>query len=163
MTTPTIFILLSRTEKILWDNPIPSCIFDYFSGLNTVKRQRHESLKRYESLKRHDPILMESFRHTYGQYLESCPFAHLTEIPAYCMEVYDIIRIPCYASSFYPERISIDIERCLELHYMSCHHDTKRIKDELKQITTSQYGVTLKDSKKFIYTMQRFYIMKNIY
>lgn len=146
----TIFILLSSTEKILWDNPIPSCIFDYLSLLSSLVEKK--------KLRRHDSLLIESFRHTYGQYLESCPYAYLSEIPEYCLDAYDIIRIPCYSSSFYPERIAIDVERCLELY-----PGNRRIKDELALITFSQYGVKLKDSVKFTYVQQRFNILKNIY
>lgn len=139
----TIYILLSSTGEILWDNPIPPCIFDYISCVR---------VKTVKKMSRHDPILIESFRHTYGQHLESCPYAYLAEIPRYCLDVYDIIRIPCYASSFYPERIAIDVERCLELY-----------KEELAQITFSQYGVKLKDSVKYTYVQQRFSILKNTY
>lgn len=148
----TIYILLSSTGEILWDNPIPPCIFDYISGVGVGVGVDVKTVKK---MSRHDPILIESFRHTYGQYLESCPYAYLAEIPRYCLDVYDIIRIPCYASSFYPERIAIDIERCLELY--PC------IKDELAQITFSQYGVKLKDSVKYTYVQQRFSILKNTY
>jgi hypothetical protein len=74
--------------------------------------------------------------------------------------VYDIIRIPCYASSFYPERIAIDVERCLELYPAELY---PAMKDELAQITFSQYGVKLKDSVKYTYVQQRFSILKNTY
>lgn len=95
----TLFVLLSRTEEILWDNPIPSCIFDYI--------ETHSGLTKKETvkLKRHDSRLIESFRYTYGQILHSCCYAYLMEIPDYCQHVYDVIRVPCYSSSFYPERI----------------------------------------------------------
>ena len=156
----TLFVLLSRTEEILWDNPIPSCIFDYI--------ETHYGLKKKETvkLKRHDRMLIESFRYTYGQALHSCAYAYLMEIPHYCYDVYDIIRIPCYSSSFYPERISIDIERCLELQGQDQGQKTEvydDMKKHLKHITTYQYGVNLKDSVRWTYVLQRFNIMKNIY
>lgn len=151
MTIPSLFILLSSTGDILWDNPIPACIFDY------IKTHSGLSKKETMKLKRHDSLLIESFRYTYGQYLETCLYACLKEIPAYCHDVYDIVRIPCYSSTFYPERISIDVERCLELHPDN-HHE---IKTHLKYITTSQYGVHLKDSVKWTYVLQRFNIVKN--
>lgn len=149
----TITLILSSTEKILWDNPIPTCIFKYMGFKKKETTHPH--------LKRHDLRLIDSFRYTYGQYLESCPYAYLIEIPDYCHYVYDIMRTPCYSSSFYPERISIDIERCLELY--QGHLDYERINDELKRITNSQYGVTLKNSVKYIYVMQRFNILNNTY
>jgi len=151
-----ITLILSNTENILWDNPIPSCIYKYI--------ETHSGLKKGQiakNLKRHDSLLIESFRQSYGQYLESCPYAYLIEIPDYSCDVYDIIRIPCYASSFYPERISIDVERCLELY--QGHSDYHKIKDELKHITTSHYGVKLKDSVKYTYVQQRFHVIKNKY
>ena len=153
----TIFVLLSSTGEILWDNSIPSCIFDYITEHSGLTKK--DTLKK---LKRHDSLLIESFRFTYGQYLEKCSYAYLTEIPDYCYHVYDIIRIPCYSSTFYPERIKIDIERCLELHKGN-NTDYLIIKNELRRITTYQYGVHLKDSVKWTYVLQRFNIIKNTY
>ena len=148
----TITLILSKTGAILWDNPIPLLVFDYI--------EKHSGLKKEDAvkMKRHDSLLIDSFRHIYGQYLGSCTYAYLFDIPNYCYNVYDIVRVPCYSSKFYPESISIDIERCLEIH-----RDQSLIKDHLKRITISKYGVKINDSLKPNFVQQRFNIVKSTY
>jgi len=148
-------IILSKTGEFLWDNQIPSLVFDYIEQKTGLTK--NDTMK----LKRHDSLLIESFRHTYGQYLESSQYAHLIEIPYYCHDMYEIVRVPCYLSKFYPESISIDIERCLEFH--QGQPDYHGIKDELRRITTYQFGVKANDSLKHNFIHQRFNIIKNTY
>ena len=145
-------LILSKTGAILWDNPIPLILFDYIEKNSGLKRA--DTVK----MKRHDPLLLHSFRHIYGAHLGSCTYAYLFEIPNYCHDLYDIVRVPCYLSIFYPESISIDIERCLELH-----PDPSLIKDHLRRITTYQFGVKICDSTKSNFVQQRFNIVKNTY
>lgn len=145
-------LVLSKTGSVLWDNPIPSSVFHFIEINSGFKKADAVNLKR------HDALLINSFKHIYGPHLGSCTYAHLVEIPDYCYDVYDIVRMPCFLSSFYPESISIDVERCLENHIG--HPEYTAIKDDIKRITYSQIGVRLSDSMKGKFTPLRFHVIK---
>ena len=145
-------LILSKTGSILWDNSIPSSIFHFIEINSGLKKADAVNLKR------HDTLLINSFKHIYGPYLGSCTYASLVEIPDYCYDVYEIVRMPCFLTSFYPESISIDVERCLENHLG--RPDYTAIKDDIKRITYSQVGVRLGDSVKGKFTPLRFHVIR---
>jgi hypothetical protein len=145
-------LILSKTGSILWDNPVPASIFHFIEINSGFKKA--DAVK----LKRHDSLLITSFQHTYGEYLGSCTYAVLVEIPDYCFDVYEIVRMPCFCTSFYPESISIDVERCLSNHVG--HPEYTAIKNDIRRITYSQIGVRLGDSIKGTYTPLRFHVIK---
>lgn len=147
-------LILSKTGSILWDNPIPSSVF-HFIEINSGFKKADAVAK----LKRHDTLLINSFQHIYGEYLGSCKYAYLVEIPDYCYDVYEIVRMPCFLTSFYPESISIDVERCLANHVDGSPEYTA-IKSDIRRITYSQIGVRLGDSIKGLYTPLRFHVIK---
>lgn len=126
-----VLIVVSTSEFDLWKNPIPPGIF------NILEIKSDECI----NLKRHDSKLIRAFQFFYGSQLENCTYAELKNIPYYFLDFYDIIQIPCYASSLFPESIIIRAHDCL-LHYKD-HHEYQLLIKNMKALTFFPFGCRL--------------------
>ena len=117
------FIIISISEFDLWKNPIPNEVFLF------LEMKSDECI----NLKRHDSKLIRAFQFFYGSQLEMCAYAELKNIPYYFFDFYDIIQIPCYASSLFPESIFLRAHDCL-LHYKD-HHKYQYLIKNIQTLT----------------------------
>jgi len=104
-----VFIVISKTNKPLWDNDIPKTLYDFIkkeSSLKTENEIHHSS--------RHTFVIIEAFRSFYGYRLEHCQFAKLKTVPDFVQCFYEVAIVPSYQSSNYGEHILININQCLE-------------------------------------------------
>ena len=104
-----IDVLISRTEKALWENCIPNTIYEYIYSFGPEFRTKTQ----VHTMKRHHPVLLDSFRMVYGDDVLQCAFAGIVKIPSTFMSLYQVCHVQCYASSYYPESIILDTRNWL--------------------------------------------------
>jgi len=107
----TLFIVISKTQLSLWENKVPDIIYQMIKEENNIKTR-----KEVEKLSRHHCAIINTFCSLYGEYLERCEYATIRGLPVEFEHFYNIVQIPIYGSSLYPETIEVKVEECLSFY-----------------------------------------------
>jgi len=123
-----IYVILSSTYESLWDNPVPSSLYDYiYSFANGIKNK-----KQIQSLTRHHPVLLNAFRFFYGRNLEKCKYAGIKNISIEFMNYYEVKQIVYYENHRCPESIDLHTETWLPDVIDKINEDRKLNSDQKK-------------------------------
>lgn len=118
------YVILSRTLYPLWENPIPSQIYQYiYSFLHKTKNQIHH-------LPRHDRVVLNAFRFFYGSKLEKCSYAGIAPIHMSFIKYYEIKQIISYDKYACPENIDLHTETWIIDEYEKIKADNKLTEEQ---------------------------------
>lgn len=116
-------VILSKTSVSLWDNPIPSVVYE------CIAENANISYKPYvKNLQRDNIHVVQVFQQYYGKGLEGCKYAKITSVPIILRNFYDIIQPPCYGTIKSEEFVQINVE-----DFVSYYENTN-YENEVKEI-----------------------------
>jgi len=122
-----MYVLLSISSLNLWDNDISEFVYSSMKSINSNYNKQNKY-----NIPRHDVGVIGSFQLVYGQFLQTCSFAILKEVPSFLENYYRIIRVSCYASVSESESILISVKECLAFFQSSDEFET--LKKHLQNI-----------------------------
>ena len=98
-------VILSKTSLPLWDNTIPSIVYE------CIAEKENISYKPYVKILQRDNIhVVQVFQQYYGKGLEGCKYAKITSVPIILRNFYDIIQPVCYGTIKSEEFVQINVE-----------------------------------------------------
>lgn len=123
-----IQVIISTTEKWLWENDIPSSIFDHITNKRIGFNRGN-----IQTIPRHVFALREAFENIYGYDIIHCTFAKYVLVPRDFTSSYIVVRPECYRNIFYNEMVDINLNcwHQTEIAYLNVemhgHEKAKRI------------------------------------
>ena len=116
-------VILSKTSVSLWDNAIPSVVYE------CIAEKANISYKPYvKNLQRDNIHVVQVFQQLYGKDLEGCKYAKITSVPIILRNFYDIIQPICYGTIKTEEFVQINVE-----DFVSYYENTN-YENEVKEI-----------------------------
>lgn len=105
MDNEYIPVIISTTEKWLWENNVPSSIITHI-----VNKRIGFNLSNIHTIPRHVFALREAFEIAYGYDILRCPFAKYVHVPREFLSSYQVVRPECYRNIFYNEMVDINLD-----------------------------------------------------
>ena len=132
-----IKILLSTTNKNLWENDIPtSLIRNIILTLPNCK---------VKEINRHDKTMISMFESYYGENVRTCNYAKIILFPLKYINYYEVIQIECYRNSKYPEILKVNIGEWGKMKMIELKDGDKRYINDIRfeiDYVTCRYGRT---------------------